>query len=198
MEPDDLLRRVVEVLERRQLPYLVSASIATIYFGEPRFTNDIDLVVALPIQRVHEFCSEFPPDEFYVSEDAARQAVQSGEQFKIIHPDSALKADIFTPADTPFTRSQFARGHRHHADAPLGFDATFAGPEDVILKKLEYYAEGESEKHLRDITGILKAGQNPVDREYIERWAAELGVLDVWEMILAEMSKPRGPDGLSR
>jgi len=35
-------------------------------------------------------------------------------------------------------------------------DVFVARPEDVILSKMQYYREGGSEKHLRDITGMLK------------------------------------------
>ena len=51
MEQGELLRRVVDTLERLHLTYLVTGSIATILYGEPRFTNDIDVVVQLPLDR---------------------------------------------------------------------------------------------------------------------------------------------------
>jgi len=63
------------------------------------------------------------------------------------------------------------------------FEADFAAPEDVIIKKMEYYREGGSEKHLRDITGILMTTGDDVDRLYIERWAQQLGLGDIWEAI---------------
>jgi hypothetical protein len=73
MEQLDLLRMVVGTIEGMGLRYFVTGSTATIFYGEPRFTNDIDVVVELPEQRVAEFCGRFLPNEFYVSEDAARQ-----------------------------------------------------------------------------------------------------------------------------
>ena len=65
---------------------------------------------------------------------------------------------------------------------PFGsnFDAYFASPEDVILKKMEFYHEGGSEKHLRDIAGMLKIRGEQVDRSYISEWAQKLGLEDVW------------------
>jgi hypothetical protein len=69
------------------------------------------------------------------------------------------------------------------------FEATFAAPEDVIIKKLEYYAAGGSEKHLRDITGVLKISAARVDRDYIARWAAQLGLTRVWEAVLARLAE---------
>lgn len=76
MQQDELLRFAVGVLERLHLSYFVTGSIATIFYGEPRFTNDIDIVVDLPLERVSELCRAFPPDQFYVAEESARAAVQ--------------------------------------------------------------------------------------------------------------------------
>src|SRR5687767_3407566 len=102
MEHADLLRYVVGVLERLNVPYFVTGSTALIYFGEPRFTNDIDIVVRLMPGRIRDLCSEFPEDEFYVSQDAARDSVRTGGQFNIIHPGSGLKIDLMTPLENEF------------------------------------------------------------------------------------------------
>ena len=75
MEQSDLLRNLVAVVEQLDLRYFVTGSIATIFFGEPRLTNDIDVVIDLPQSRTAEFCAAFPAPEFYVSEDAVRQDV---------------------------------------------------------------------------------------------------------------------------
>ncbi len=186
MDQADLLRLVVTVLERLRVPYLVTGSTATIYYGEPRFTNDIDIVVQLPAARVADFCRLFPPAEFYLDEASVRDAVAASGQFNVIHPGSGLKVDFIIPPDTPFERSRFGRVVRARPESD--FEATFAAPEDVIVKKLEYYAAGGSEKHLRDITGILKTSGARVDRDYIAQWAAQLGVTQVWEAVLARLA----------
>ena len=182
MEPSELLRYVVGVLEKLGLSYLVTGSTATIFFGEPRFTNDIDIVVALPAERVAAFCRAFPESEFYLSEEAARQAVEKCSQFNIIHPTSGLKVDIIIPPDTPFNRSRFARATRVRPAEDC--DAAFASIEDVIIKKMESYREGGSGKHLRDITGVLKVSGRSVDRAYIADWAARLGLESIWKLVL--------------
>ena len=92
MEPSELLRFVVSVLERLGLRYFVTGSTATIFYGEPRFTNDIDIVVELPAERVDEFCRQFPEDDFCVSTAAADAAVERHSMFNIIHPRSGLKS----------------------------------------------------------------------------------------------------------
>lgn len=185
MEQFDLRAHVVEVLERLGLEYFITGSVAATYYGEPRFTNDIDIVVRLSGESVLAFCAQFPSPEFYVSEDAARQAVRSRGQFNIIHPDSGFKVDVIVPSDTPFDRSRFSRKQRGHADQTHAF---FASPEDVILKKMQYYREGGSEKHIRDITGILKLSGDRLDAPYIREWAVQLGLTDIWETILLKIN----------
>jgi hypothetical protein len=182
MEPSELLRYAIQVLEKLGLRYFVTGSTATIFYGEPRFTNDIDIVVDLPPGRVEELCAAFPSSEFYVSEEAARRAVSRRGQFNVIHPASGLKLDLMIPAESSFNQSRFARVRRLHP-AP-DYDAVFASIEDVILKKMEYYREGGSEKHLRDIAGVLKISGGAVDRGYIEDWAERLGLEEIWQTIL--------------
>src|SRR4051812_29449839 len=90
MEQSELLRHVCEILEELGLPYLVTGSQATIAFGEPRFTNDIDIVVALTPERLESFVKRFPADEFYLSRTAAIDAIARRSMFNIIHPTSGL------------------------------------------------------------------------------------------------------------
>jgi hypothetical protein len=178
MEQDELLRFGVEALERLGLSYLVTGSIATVLYGEPRFTNDIDLVVVLTEERIDELCRSFPPPDFYLSPESVRRAVDQESQFNIIHPASGLKLDIMVPAETSFNRSRFGRARRIRLTPDL--EVSFAAPEDVIIKKMEYYREGRSEKHLRDITGVLKVSAGQVDRGYIADWADRLGLEEIW------------------
>jgi hypothetical protein len=140
MEQSDLLRHVCKILEDLQLPYLVSGSQATIAFGEPRFTNDIDIVVALTPERLDQFVVCFPEEEFYLSRAAASDAIVHRSMFNIIHPTSGLKIDIIIPGASDYEQSRFDRGRKVQI-AP-DFAATFAAPEDVIIKKLQFYKIG--------------------------------------------------------
>ena len=181
MEQDELLRRVIETLERLRLPYLVTGSIATILYGEPRFTNDIDVVVQLTPEAAGALAAAFPAPEFYADAEQIRDAIARRRQFNVIHPASGLKVDFMIPAMDAFDRSRFARVRRVRP-AP-GLEADFAAPEDVILKKLQYFAEGGSEKHLRDIAGILRISPDEVDRDYVTAWARQLGLAEIWEIV---------------
>lgn len=189
MEQSDLLRHVVEVMNRLGIPYFVTGSWASLSYGEPRFTHDIDVVTRMSSDKIAPFCESFPPDNWYVSPEAVRDAISRRSQFNILHPTTGYKIDVMIAKETPFDVSRFARVRtlRPRED----FEAVFAAPEDVIVKKMEFYKEGGSEKHLRDIMSVLKISGTQIDRAYISEWAQRLDVLDVWNAILKrEEDKP--------
>ncbi len=181
MELFELLQKIVDVFEHLRIPYLVTGSVASMAYGEPRLTNDIDVVAGIEGQHVADLLAAFPSGEFYVSEDMVREAIRHHGQFNIIHPASGLKVDVIIKQNTPFDSSRFRRAQRIH---PTEFyQANFAAPEDVIIKKMAYYREGGSEKHLRDIAGILKISGELVDRDYISEWSYRLGLTEIWDAV---------------
>ncbi|MGH7390747.1 MAG: hypothetical protein ACREM3_15005 [Candidatus Rokuibacteriota bacterium] len=187
MTEAELLRYVVEAFEALEIDYMISGSQASIYYGEPRFTQDIDIVADLDVAHVPGLLARFPLPEFYVADDAAREAVTIRGQFNIIHPESGLKIDVIVRRDTPYDRVEFER--RQRLPAFEGRDAYFARPEDVILYKMIYYREGGSERHLRDIAGIVRVSGSDVDREYIDEWARRLDVGDIWDAICRRLGE---------
>lgn len=181
MTQDELLRHVVGVLESLKLRYFVTGSIASIYYGEPRLTNDIDIIVDLPEQRIAEFCAAFPMEEFYLSDEAASRAVRTHGSFNILHPSSGLKVDVIIPEKTLYNHHRFERTRR--VQAGEGLESSFSSAEDVILMKMEFFRQGSSDKHLRDITGILKLGGDQLDTDYIENWADQMGLETIWRTL---------------
>ena len=185
MEPSDLLTLLSRKLDELGIGYLVTGSMATIAYGEPRFTNDIDVVISLRPEDITRFCDAFPMPEFYVSQDAVKDAVRDRRQFNIIHPASGLKVDGIIPKDDDFERSRQQRGVR----LPIveGVEVMFASAEDVIIRKMQYFQAGGSDKHLRDIAGVLKIQGDRIDRQYIAEWSDRLAIRDVWELILTQV-----------
>lgn len=187
MEQSELLSRAVGVLESLGITYFVVGSIASMAYGEPRLTQDIDIVIVPKGDDIELLCNAFPPDDFYVSLDAAIQAARQGGQFNVIHPESGNKIDFMIGGNDAWGCQQIQRRQR----VPLlpNTEGFAARPEDIILSKMAYYKEGGSEKHLRDITGILKVSGAMLDRPYIEQWARSLDVAEVWDAVLARVSQ---------
>jgi hypothetical protein len=90
--------------------------------------------------------------------------VRHGTQFNIIHPGSGLKVDVMVPRPSDFNQSRFSRVRR--VAAGDDWTATSSSPEDAVLKKLEYFREGGSEKHLRDIAGVIGTMRQELDFGY--------------------------------
>ncbi len=181
MEQSDLMRTVVRSLETLRIPYMITGSQASAYYGEPRFTRDIDIVADIKPGQVNEFAAFFPPPEFYCDKDMIAEEIATRGQFNIIHAGSGLKIDIILTKKTAFSQTEFSRRKRSAVFPDQ--EGAFASPEDVILKKMEFYKEGGSEKHLRDITGILKISGEELDLRYIEDWAGRLGVMEIWTAV---------------
>ncbi len=184
MEQPELLRFTVETLERLQIPYLVVGSFASSIWGEPRFTNDIDILIELGLGQIATLCRAFPFPEFYVSEQAAAEAVRDQRQFNVLHPSSGNKIDFMIPRSDDWSQMQLKRGRTGHVDGELFLQVS--SPEDVIISKMRYFQEGGSSKHLRDIAGVLHVQRELVDRKYIARWVESMQLQDVWQRVLAE------------
>lgn len=151
-EPFLIFTRKLNELELR---YMVSGSVAAIYYGEPRMTNDVDIIIFLKREDAPRFMQAFPEDEFYCPPLEVIQMEQAREQrghFNLIHHDTGFKADIYLTGRDAL----HAWGISHAQTADLeGEKVTFAPPEYVIIRKLQFYREGGSQKHLRDISRML-------------------------------------------
>lgn len=182
MEQSDLMRLIIRTFKSLSIPYMITGSHASAYYGEPRFTRDIDIVAELHEKQVDDFVKFFPGNEFYCERDMIKTEIKRRGQFNIIHTASGLKIDIILTKKTPFSKTEFSRKKSNKIFPDQ--EASFASPEDVIIKKMDFYRQGGSEKHLRDITGILKISEDIIDTHYITQWADKLGLRDIWDAIV--------------
>ena len=182
MTQAELLRHVASVFEDLGVAYMIGGSQASVYYGESRFTQDIDLVTDLRPEHLPALMDRFPEAEFNLSVEAAREAVETRGQFNIIHPESGLKVDVFINKDTDYDRLRL--GRRQKLPLVPGREAYFARPEDIILYKMLYFREGESDVHVRDILGILRVSGPEIDTPYIAEWARRLGLASIWDAVL--------------
>jgi hypothetical protein len=90
--------------------------------------------------------------------------------------------DVIVPPASEFNQARFARARR--VQAGDGWDASFSSPEDAIIKKMEFFHAGGSDKHLRDIAGVLTTSGSQIDTAYIDQWATTLGLTEIWQAIL--------------
>ncbi len=175
----ELLKYLFAVLEGAEIPYAVVGSFASGVWGEPRMTRDVDVVVQLDPRHVDALIALFPAPNYYVSRTAIEEAICFERPFNVIHPASANKIDFMVVGRNSWAMAQIARRRRIQFLPDL--EGFVAAPDDVILGKLVYFQEGGSDKHLRDIAGILKRSSALVDRAYLEQAAHKLGVAEIWK-----------------
>ena len=181
MNERELLRKLANAFEKLSIRYFVTGGMASIAYGEPRYTSDIDVVADIPLDAVSALAAEFPAPEYYLAEHAVRDAIARRFQFNILHPTSGLKIDVILPKLNEYDQLRLSRAAVLSLSEETS--AWFASPEDVILKKLVFYQEGGSEKHLRDIAAMLTIRGAQIDRSYIEEWSAKLGVSAEWDQV---------------
>lgn len=181
----DLIELFAQPLNQSGIRYLVSDSVAAMLYGEPRVTHDIDFVVFLRSEDASRLAAIFPPPQFYVPPAtviAEEMARERRGHFNVIHADSGLKADFYTAGRDELHAWAFHHA-RHYVISQNSI--TLAPPEYVIVRKLEYYREGGSEKHLRDIRAMLAISGDLLDHPALLDWITRLGLETEWRRLTA-------------
>lgn len=171
---------VMQALEEQGVSCVLVGSLGTSYFGLPRATIDSDIVADLREDQVEGLASALE-EKFYVDRGMIRWPLQHRSMFNVVHYDTNFKVDVYLLGESRFDRSEFAR--RVRIDFEHAGQADLATPEDLVLSKLRWYRMGEevSERQWADVLGVLRVRGESLDRAYLDRWAAELGVADLLE-----------------
>lgn len=179
MEQQELLLRTVEILENLTIPYMVTGSFAVNFYGIPRTTHDIDLVVQIRSADADRLVHQFPSD-FYADAEMIRQAVEQQFVFNIIDTASGLKIDFWLLKADAFDAERF---RRRREQVIFGHPIAMPSPEDVILSKLIWYKEAQGDKHINDAQGVWQVQKETLDRTYLRLWAQKLSVRDLLEQL---------------
>jgi hypothetical protein len=171
---------VIDVLERLEIPYMVVGGFAAIFYGQPRLTIDVDIVVDMKATHIKPFISAFPIPAYYASEDGIRDSLKRRYPFNVIQPATGAKIDLVPLPDDLFTKIAFQRRQQMMFDQE-GNKAWFITAEDIILAKLMAFENTQSDKHLNDVRGVLITQWGTLDLELIRRGARTAGVLTQFE-----------------
>ena len=177
------LTRVISVLERLDISYMVVGGFAASFYGQPRLTLDLDIVADMRWKHVRPFVAAFPSSGYYVSEESIFDSLTRRYPFHVIESATAAKVDLVPLPHDAFTRKAFERRRRAEYDAE-GNAATFIASEDLVVAKLIAYQATESDRHLRDAQGVLVIQGDDVNLDLIRQSSLAAGVFDVFEMIL--------------
>ena len=189
MNQADFLGRLVAKLEDAGIPYMISGSLGSSLHGEPRATNDIDLVIAPTAAQLTTFIQSLN-EGYYVSPEVAQEALQNRSMFNVIDHQTGGKADFIIRKDRAFSFEEFRR--RIPANM-LGIQASVISPEDAILSKLEWSKESQSERQFGDALGVAVIQWQRLDKAYLRKWARELSVGDLLETLLNHAEELQNP-----
>jgi hypothetical protein len=165
----DILRDVAGRLDRENIAYMLTGSMAMNYYAQPRMTRDIDIVIEMGPQDAARVIALFERD-YYLAEEAVELAVRDQRMFNVLHLNSVIKVDFVVRKSEPFREQEFGRRQR----VEIG-DAVFwiVSREDLILSKLVWAQESQSELQMRDVRNLLTTD---LEWDYMWDWAPALGV----------------------
>jgi hypothetical protein len=184
---EDFFRQLATLLKSAGIPFMVSGSIASSLHGNPRATNDFDLVIDSDIGSLNRFIDSVPAD-WYVSREAAQAALKQRSMFNVLDSAGGWKADLIIRKDRPFSLQEFSR----KTPATIhGIEVAVVSPEDSILSKLEWSRESGSERQYHDAFGVASLNPNALDRDYLKQWAKDLKIQELLNRLLRELDLHR-------
>lgn len=187
MEQLKVIKLVVDRIENLDVPYFIAGSIASSYYGIPRYTHDVDVVISISENDIRAIIRLFE-GEGYLSQEGIQDALSRTGMFNFIHMESGLKVDFWLDRGEPFTKSCFERVRQ--VEISDGLLVKMASPEDVLLHKIYWDHLTPSERQIRDAQGILAVQGVKLDIGYIEEWAKKLGIEDKMEEVLSVRKLP--------
>jgi len=177
MSARDVFRRITAALDQAGIEYMLSGSFASAYYGAPRSTQDIDLVIVATPAKLRAFVQSLSSAEYYADLDAALEAHKRQSLFNVIDLLTGWKIDLIIRKSRAFSEEEFHRRQQVNLeDIPL----FVASAEDVVVSKLEWAKLAQSQRHIEDVAGILRMRWELLDHSYLEKWILQLGLKTQW------------------
>ena len=184
MEQVEMFLVFTKPLGKANINYMATGSVASMLYGIPRFTHDLDMVIELPMHKINSIEKAFPFSSFYCPPYEVLQIESRRPRrghFNLIHNESGFKADIYIHNTDKLQEWGLSKKTRIELNDKDGI--WVAPPEYVIVRKLEYYREGNSEKHLHDISGMLEVSGDIINKTIIHDWITKLELQTQWDKV---------------
>jgi len=180
MNQEEFLKLIADSLGSSGIPYMLAGSFGSNFHGQPRTTNDVDIVID-PTRAQLDHWLDILGDGYYVSRGAVANALERRSMFNIIDVANGWKADLIVRKDRPYSIEEF---QRRQTGIMHGDEYSIASAEDVILTKLEWNNITPSERQVQDAVNVAIAQGPKLDQSYLRKWAPSLGVTEQLEEIL--------------
>ena len=181
-EFETALTQVAGILGRLNIPYMLTGAVAVTYYGAPRTTHDIDIVILIAPADIARIKAALEPT-FSVDQESIKAALREGSAFNAIHEETGFKVDFWLRKGGEYDQTAFARRVSVNL---LGVDMYLPAPEDVIVAKLDWYRRSDIDKHYSDAQGVAAVQKGQLDIAYIDRWCEARSLSDLWHRVERE------------
>ena len=178
----DILKLVARRLNDAEIDYMLSGSVALTFYGKPRMTRDIDIVILIPLRTVDRFVKLFEQD-FYIDRDMAADAIRNQSMFNIIHLETVIKVDFIIRKNQEYRILEFNKRKKMKLEDQ---EISVVSLEDLIISKLYWAKDSFSEMQIKDIVSLIDLD---FDMDYVEEWCAHLGLDLILRRVLDERHK---------
>jgi hypothetical protein len=185
-DPGEIARILHSAFESLNIPYYITGGVCAIAYGDPRTTRDLDIVIECKPSEIMTMVARLEAEGFYCPPGAIEDIQSSrGRVLSVTHMQLVLNADIVLNANTDFDRSKMERRRLEAIGLDESEQFWLASPEDVILAKLLWGRQSQSEKQWRDVLGVLKVQGDSLDFAYMTQWAAQLDLTALVQQAIA-------------
>jgi hypothetical protein len=177
MSLPEVFSRITSALDHAGVAYMLSGSFASAYYGAPRSTQDVDIVIEATPEELRFFVESLSSNQYYVDLETALEADRRQSMFNVIDLAAGWKIDLIIRKSRSFSREEFGRRQLISLQGAPIFIATV---EDVVIAKLEWSKLGHSRRQIEDVAAILRARSDSLDHSYLEKWIDELELRQQW------------------
>lgn len=171
------LEHFLKKINSLEIKYMITGAYAVSYYGLPRSTHDLDVVIAIKKTDVEQICRSLKKD-YIIDREMIENAVQFHTHFSIVHSTSNFKADfwILKPKE-----NELKKFNRRIKTSLFGIATFIISPEDLIITKLEWYKRSKHQKHLDDAKGIINVQAGRLDERYLSSLVEECSLKKYWK-----------------
>jgi hypothetical protein len=181
----NLLSRLLAVLNTAEIPYMLTGSYASSIYSIPRATRDLDIVIFPNRDQLTRFIKLLPPDQYYSDLEDAIDSLRLRRQFNVIDYATGWKVDFIIPPFSDFNVEEFERRRTIEFE---GLHLVVASPEDIVVAKLLWAKAGESELQIRDAASVVRFQGKELDLPYVEKWIRRLELEEQWAAVQKQLA----------
>lgn len=185
MDFHELISKIAIILDGLHIRYAVTGGYAVSIWGRLRATFDIDVIIELEKSEASALTDALREISrmSFIDKDLLLEAIERKDEFQFIDVESGIKIDFWVLKDDLFSREKMNRRIARSIEGKMVY---FLSPEDLILSKLLWSKESESEQQLGDVASIIRIQRGKLDWKYLKKWAKEHSTLTILEQLLKD------------